>query len=101
MIYYKDMKFDKVEQFDCHVLSFEYKEGGRYWTVLPISPLEYRKDYPTGACVEVEYGKRSTKFFITDDCRRTHIVILTNKHKEAIEFAVNEAREQGLLKENE
>ncbi len=102
MIKYRDNTFDKIRDFDCITLSFGYKEGGGFFTHLPISDKKYRdarlkRGRAMPDKVEVKVSSKTTDFIITDDWRGEEIVTIDNEHKQEIEYAIKKAREYGLL----
>jgi len=97
MIKYHNQTFDIVKEFDCRVLSFSYKEGGSFFTAIPISSKEYRDEQlkrgrKLPCKVDVCRGKRTTEFKIIDDWGSIHTVILSNGHKVDIEKAITQAK---------
>jgi len=102
MIEFRGEKYDAIDQFDCHVLSFKYEpEGGGFCTILPISPLSYRKNVPSNSShVRVSIEEKHTEFLIVDDHNKAHLVKVDNKHSDEIVKAIAAAtREQLLLTE--
>ena len=100
MIYYDGNKFDDIEAFDCISLSFSYKEGGSFFTCLPISSAEHRKENSTKAHVEVQINDTRTVFSIWCDWGRLSEVSVDNHHQEEIISAINSAFSYGLIGES-
>ena len=92
-------KSDTVLKFDCHVISVDFKGGGGFCTVLPISPREYRESQNRilPDKVEIAYDSEYTTFIITDDWGNEYEVAIDNHHQTAINNAINSAKEEGLL----
>ena len=47
-ILFENQEFDLIREFDCHVVSLAYHEGGTFFTCIPISPLEHREKFGFG-----------------------------------------------------
>ncbi len=100
MIRYKGNEFDNIKEFDCNVLSFGYDSGnGGYFTVIPVSPLDYREEegHRDSAKVEISIGATSTQFDITSDHSEIYTVIIDNIHSDEIQKAIIAANDQKLL----
>ncbi len=104
MIEYKRQKYDSIEQFDCRVISLKYKEGGGFFTCIPISPLAHRKtdgyaryrhELPS---VTVTVRAKDTTFTMVDDWGHRHKLKIDNSHSEEIASAIESARKEELLK---
>jgi hypothetical protein len=99
MIYFEDRHpFDYINKFDCHIIDLGYKEGGSFFTALPISPLEYRKSHPNDKVgVRVSKNQKKTTFFISDDYGLIHQIVIDNIHEKEINNAIDAARKQEIL----
>jgi len=99
MIKYKNQIFDIVKEFDCVTLEFGYKEGGSFFTHLPISPKNFRDEYlfrdhqKMPDKVLVVYHKDTTEFKIFDDLGRVCLVELSNDHEKEIKNAIQQAKD--------
>ncbi len=68
---------------DLNGLIIDLKEGedcGSYFTTVPISPLSYRRKWPTKARAWAEEMEDSTLFTIYDDWGAAHILEIDNIH---------------------
>lgn len=75
--------FSGIERFDCHVVSLYNEHGGGYFTVIPISPLDYRKKNHTNAKARIEESNGYVEFYVYDDWGSQHIMkIPKSMHKE-------------------
>jgi hypothetical protein len=95
-------KGDIVREFDCHVLSIDFKGGGGFATVFPVSDKAYRdtrkaQGKATPNKVIIEDDGEFTTFLITDDWNTTFEVSIDNCHYPAIQRAIDKAKEDGLL----
>lgn len=93
--------YDKVRRFDCNVVDLGYNEGGSFFTVIPISPVEYRRANPTKAHVEITEPAAVPNhilFSIWDDWGSCHEIYLPRKMSAEIEAAKKSAIEMELLK---
>ena len=99
MIRYKGGEFDSIKEFDCRVLSFEHDAGGSYFTVIPISPLDYREREGNRdkARVDITIGATSTQFDITSDYKEIYTVSIDNIHSDEIQKAIISANKDKLL----
>jgi hypothetical protein len=97
--------YDYPEKFDCHIISMKNFKGGSYFSGFPFSSLDYAKQeenamrfFKRGARkIIVCNGVNSTIFVIYDDWASEYIVNISNEHKEVIDKAIKNAREQELL----
>ena len=99
MIRFKNKEYDSIREFDCCILDFKRGERAGYFTILPISSLDYRRNNPTMASVKIKKDELKTDFIIKDDFGEKYVVSIDNVHEKEIEYAINFAKEQGLLKE--
>jgi hypothetical protein len=97
MIEHGNKVYDEIVKFDGRILNFKYKTGGSYFTVLPISDLNYRKKNPTKAKAEVKILLNRTTFIITDDWGKRTSVHIENYHEKEIAEAIKSLKEQELL----
>jgi len=92
-------KTDRIREFDCHVLSIDFKNGGGFSTGFPISDKKYRevqeKKFPDK--VVITEDSEYTTFIITDDWGNKYMVAIDNIHYSAIQHAKDKAKEYGLL----
>ena len=70
--------FDTIEklQLQSGVIYLKNYLGGSYHMVLPISPPEYRKNYPTKATISVEKKEEEVIFTIVDDWGRNYFLTI-------------------------
>lgn len=97
MIIWEDEVYSKIIRFDCHIVELETKYGGGYFTVIPISPPEYRKHTPTKARVVIEDDGGYTTFKIYCDWGQCHLMQIPNEMVEAIEMGRQGAVDNDLL----
>ncbi len=99
---YTITKGDKISSFDCHVLSINFKGGGSFSTVFPISDKSYRENTAKRGRimpdkVSTYYDSEFTTFIIIDDYGTQYEVRIDNIHGSAIHNAINKAKEYGLI----
>jgi len=102
MVIFEGREYQKIRKFDCIVLNFQNTEGPGYFTVLPISPKEYREEQTkagrtTKAKVEIIEYLHFVKFEITDDRGEIHRVTISKDMKKEITAAKDSAKQKGLL----
>lgn len=98
-VIFEGRKFFGIKEFDCHCVGlFTEKtlEGG-FFTVIPISPLEYRKKTPTKARVEIKTENDWTIFKLYSDWGNYSIMEIHNSLSKEIEFARQKAIEHELI----
>jgi hypothetical protein len=88
-----------VKEFDGKIIHLftEPTLQGTFMTVIPISPLEYRKKNSTKAKVEVIEDLEWTNFIMTDDWGEKHTIQLHNSLSYEIAYAKKMSIENGLL----
>lgn len=93
--------YSKIRKFDCRIIDVGWQEGGGgYFTVLPVSPLEYRKRNPTKASVQIiEQPYGYVTFLIVDDWGDQHSVRIHKSLDAEIKLATKIARDENLLLE--
>lgn len=98
-VVYQWFRYEGIEKFDCRIVSLLKQERGaaRFFTVIPISPKEYRKEHQTRAGVFIETQGDWTRFYITSDWGETYTVAIHNSLSEEIEIATQAAKDQQLL----
>jgi len=98
-VIFEGRKFFGICKFDCICVDLftEKTLQGTFLTVIPISSAEYRKKKPTKAKVEIKIKKNWTLFKIYSDFGQYHEIEIHNSLSKDIEFARNNAIEQGLL----
>lgn len=98
-VIFKNQKYYGVKEFDGKVIHL-YTEPtlhGTFMTVIPISPLEYRKEKPTKAKVEVVEDSDWTNFIMTDDWGERYTIQLHNSLSYEIAYAKQMCIKNGLL----
>jgi hypothetical protein len=97
-VIFEGRKYFGVREFDCHCVGLFTEETlqGTFFTVIPISPKEYRETSPTKAKVEISTENDWTVFKIFCDWGQCHIMQLHNTLKDEINTAKNAAIEQGI-----
>jgi hypothetical protein len=89
---------DKVVEFDGTLIKLENDNGGGFMTVVPISPLAYRKTiHKTQAHITCDTDVMFTTFKITDDYGHVHMLSIPNDQREAIDHAIACAKTQELM----
>lgn len=89
-----------IQTFDCRIVRLQpHRIGGGYTTVLPISPLEYRKKNPTKAKVVIinKEEREYVDFHCYNDYGGCSIMSIPKYMVEKIEVAKFAAKEQELL----
>lgn len=77
-----------INRFDGRIVDLRLlKDGGGYFTALPISPKEYRLSNPTKAKVIISEGEFRTVFTIYDDWGEKHIMEIPRSMVKEIEEA--------------
>lgn len=93
-----------INKFDCRIVDLKStKNGGTYFTGIPISPLEYRKKNPTKAevkiiKVEITKSVNYTIFIVYDDWGTPHKMMIPDTMSEEIKIAKQAAIDAKLLK---
>ena len=97
-IIFEGKKYFGVQKFDCHIVGLFTEETlqGKFFTVIPISPKDYRKTRPTKAKVEIDIEKEWTIFKIFSDWGKCYVMQMHNSLKNEIKIAKDAAIEQGL-----
>lgn len=92
-------KFFGITEFDCRSVGLFTEEilQGTFFTVIPISDVKYRKKRPSKAKVEIESKDDWTIFKIYSDWGQCSKMEIHNSLSKEIEFAKQQAIEQGLL----
>jgi hypothetical protein len=102
-VIYEGRKYDSVREFDCHIVSLKYKEGGGFMTVIPMSDRRYREEYRDPSrwnnAVWITKTKMYTTFHIVDDWNVEHVISLSNGMKREIDKAISSAKDMGLWKD--
>ena len=99
-VIWEGREYYRIKKFDCHIVDLQFtKEGGGYFTVLPISPLEYRRENSTQAKVIINKEETVTQFIIYDDWGTPHEMVIPNYFAQDIFNAEQAAKEQELLKD--
>jgi hypothetical protein len=81
-VIFNNEEYFKIIKFDCNVVDLSYKEGGGYFTVLPVS---------THSKVEINKDNNRTTFIITDDWGKVHVMLIPNFMNEEIATAIKSA----------
>ena len=88
----------KIIDFDCANIKLECLENcGGFFTHLPISTADWRKDNPTKAKVEITKKIGFTKFKIFDDWGDIYIIKIPNKFYRIIQQATQIAIKENLI----
>lgn len=95
MVLFEGNEFSSIEEFDGHILSFGSEINGKcigFFTVLPISPKDYRDEYYTVdyAKIEISNIKDFVVFNIFTDRKRPYSVRIREQYKEEIKKAIND-----------
>lgn len=99
-VIFENREYDHINKFDCRIVDLGFKEGGSFFTVLPVSDLEYRENNPTKASVTVSYNKQYATFLIASDWGQVYTIKIPISMIKEIEAAINAAKRQKLIKEN-
>lgn len=98
-IIWQGRRFFGIVKFDCHIVNL-YNDptlSGEYFTILPISSTEYRRENHTKAKVEVNVEDSLTVFLITDDWGEKRTMKIPNKMNKEIQAAIASAVKKELL----
>ncbi len=98
-VIFEGRKYFGIREFDCKCVGLftEKTLQGTFFTVIPISDLEYRKKSPTKSKVEIEVKGDWTIFKIFSDWGECSKMEIHNSLSKEIEFAKEKAVEQRLL----
>lgn len=98
-VIFEGRKFFGIQEFDCYSVALFTEETlqGTFFTIIPISNIEYRKKTPTKAKVGIKTTKHWTIFEIYSDYGRCYEIKIHNSLSKEIEFAKQKAIEYGLL----
>jgi hypothetical protein len=100
MVIFQGINYDTIRRFDCISLDFGFHDGGGFCTSLPISSLHYRSKLAdcdrSHSKVKITIDENFTHFGITDDYGNFVTVSVGNEHTKEIEYAISQARLQGL-----
>lgn len=98
-VIWQDSEYDYINEFDCHIVDLGYKEGGSYFTCIPISCLEYRKTSKKKCQqVVIKNNDKYVEFHIRDDWDILYIMKIPFYMRDKIEIAKQAAIQQELLK---
>ena len=89
--------FFGIKKFNCRVVSLLTKWGGTYFTVIPISKLEYRAKNKSSAHVKISKDDDYITFMIYDDWGQEHIMEIPRSMKREIKYATQSAVDDKLL----
>lgn len=83
-----------IERFDCVVVDLftEPTKSGGYFTVIPISSVEFRRDNPTKAKVLIVNRGEWAEFTIWDDWGEGHVMKIHNSLSAEISSAIEGAK---------
>jgi len=96
-IVWKGHNYYGIKRFDCRVVELDVtKEGGTYFTVLPISPFKFRMQTPTKAKLKVSKLKDHIQFVIYDDWGSTHTLKIPKTMKKEIKMVKDAAINLGI-----
>jgi len=98
-VIFEGRQFFGIEEFDCKSVKLFTEETlqGTFFTVIPISSLDYRKKHPTKARVEIIIKDDWTTFEIYSDYGELSEMKIHNSLLKEIDFAKEKAVEYGLL----
>jgi len=98
-VIFKGRKFFGIREFDCHSVGLftEKSLEGTFFTVIPISPIGYRKKTPTKAKVEINTENEWTIFKLYSDWGNYSVMEIHNSLSKEIEFARKKAIEHELI----
>lgn len=98
-VIWENRKWFSIIKFDCVSIHLQpVKEGGGYFTHLPISPKEYRaKKEDSKACVALYKTDSYVHFIITDDWGEKRTMKIPVTMSVEIETAIKAALNQELL----
>jgi hypothetical protein len=91
--------FEDIIDFDGIVLRLSYNMGAPSWnycTVLPISPMGFRRNSPTKASISIEEFEEKVSFLITDDYGVKYTLIIDRALQHRIDYAITAIRENEL-----
>lgn len=92
-VLYKNGSYDKIVRFDCVIIELGYNDGlGGFFTVIPISSIEYRKEHPTKCAIEIERFLDYTVFVIFDDWGDRYVINIPNTMQSQIDSAIESAK---------
>lgn len=92
MVICQGCEYEKVNKFDCHIVDLD-----NFFTVIPISPKEYRDKNPTKAAVRIEDDGTKTTFKINNDWGALYSLTMPNHMAMEISIAKEHAVNDGLL----
>lgn len=99
-VVWEGREYHSINKFDCNIVDLQTTaKGGGYFTVLAISPTEYRRNNPTKAKVIINREDTVTQFIIYDDWGHPHEMVIPNYFAQDIFNAEQAAKEQELLKD--
>jgi hypothetical protein len=78
----------------------KFKEGGSFYTSIPISSKEYRSKFNRTPEVRVQVEENNTVFNIIDDYGVKYVVEISNDWQTIIEGAILSAIDDDLLRGN-
>ena len=96
-VIWEGREFYEIIEFDCHVINLSYKGGGGFFTVLPISPLKYRRKNGTQSEIQIKETHLYTIFSIWDDWGEKKEMQIPNSMLDKIETAKKWAIKNELL----
>lgn len=98
-VIYDGREFYGIEQFDCHVTKLFTEETlqGTFMTVIPISDIDYRKENPTKAKIEITDDGDWTFFDIFCNWGNLHTMRIHKSLSKEIKTAKKSAADMQLL----
>lgn len=96
-IIWKNTVYWSVTKFDGIVIDLNFRYGGGYFTVLPISDKEYRKTNFTPASISVVNKGIHTVFNIVDDWNHKHTLSIHNSLVGEIKESLNGCLDNELI----
>lgn len=97
-VIFEGIEYYGINAFDCRVVDLKTtKDGGGFFTCIPISDLEFRKTHNCKCWVDMKIEKKYTHFTIYNDWGTPSIMCVPNYMKDKIDKAIEGAIEQGLM----
>ena len=79
MIIFEEEEYKSFTDLDLNIgmIGLKRENGGEYFTVLPVSPISYRKKSPTQAKVDIKKYNKKLIIDITSDYGTIHTLIIS------------------------
>ena len=98
-VVFEGRKFCGIRKFDCVIVDL-YTEPtlrGGFFTSIPISETEYRREHPTKAKVNVSILKGWTVFRIYSDWGELSVMEIHNSLSDEIALAIEGGKRRGVI----